>query len=57
LLDRSDPHGQLLIPNRLAGTLPSTDQAQAAKAINKLTPEACDQVTSIAGVKDLIRDR
>jgi hypothetical protein len=49
---------ELLLPELLAGTLPTTDQAQAAKAmINKLTPEECDHVTSLAGVKDLTRDR
>jgi hypothetical protein len=49
---------ELLLPDLLAGTLPSTDQAQAAKAlINKLTPQECDEVTSIAGVKDLTHNR
>jgi hypothetical protein len=49
---------ELLLPGVLAGALPTTPQAQAAKAlINKLTPEECDQVTSMADVEDLTRDR
>jgi hypothetical protein len=49
---------ELLLPALLAGELPATGQAQAAKAlINTLTPEECDEVTTIAEVEDLTRDR
>jgi ribosomal protein L40E len=49
---------ELALPDLVAGSLPTTAQAQAAKAlINKLTPEECDRVTSFADVEALARDR
>ncbi|WP_341716848.1 hypothetical protein QQG74_23155 [Micromonospora sp. FIMYZ51] len=49
---------ELILPDLVAGQLPSTRQAQAAKAlINKLTPEECDRVTSFAEVEALTRLR
>jgi hypothetical protein len=45
---------ELMLPELLAGHLPSTGQAQAARAlINRLTPEECDRVTSFAEVERL----
>lgn len=49
---------ELVLPALVAGDLPSTTQAQAAKAlINKLTPEECDQVTTLTEVEQLARTR
>lgn len=47
-----------MLPDLVAGLLPTTAQAQAAKAlINKLTPDECDTVVSLAEVAELTRDR
>ncbi|WP_204032442.1 hypothetical protein [Micromonospora qiuiae] len=49
---------ELLLPDLVAGFLPTTKQAQAAKAlINKLTPEECDRVTTFDEVEALTRTR
>ncbi|MCW3814011.1 hypothetical protein ONA91_06020 [Micromonospora sp. DR5-3] len=49
---------ELLLPGLVAGELPTTAQAQAAKAlINKLTPEECDQIATLAEVEALARTR
>ncbi|WP_432994654.1 hypothetical protein [Dactylosporangium sp. CA-233914] len=49
---------ELALPTLVAGDLPTTRQAQAAKAlINKLTPEECDQVATLAEVEALARTR
>ena len=45
---------ELLLPDLVAGALPTTGQAQAGKAlINKLTDDECDRVTSLAQVEKL----
>ncbi|TDB76139.1 hypothetical protein [Micromonospora sp. KC723] len=45
---------ELILPVLVAGALPTTKEAQAAKAlINKLTPEECDQVATFADVERL----
>jgi hypothetical protein len=49
---------ELILPDLVAGALPTTRQAQAAKAlINRLTADECDRVTSLAEVELLARDR
>ncbi|BCJ61242.1 hypothetical protein [Micromonospora endophytica] len=49
---------ELVLPDLVAGGLPTTKQAQAAKAlINKLTPEECDRVATFAEVKAVARTR
>jgi hypothetical protein len=49
---------ELVLPALIAGELPTTPQAQAAKAaINRLTPHECDTVTSLAEVRALSRRR
>ena len=49
---------ELVLPDLVAGTLPTTRQAQAAKAlINRLTDDECDRVASVAEVERLARDR
>lgn len=49
---------ELVLPALVAGALPTTEEAQAAKAlINKLTPEECDQVATLADVEELVRTR
>ncbi|MBY8873283.1 hypothetical protein K7640_15725 [Micromonospora sp. PLK6-60] len=49
---------ELLLPDLVAGWLPTTPQAQAGKAlINKLTDDECDRVTSLAEVESLARGR
>ena len=49
---------ELLLPLLLAGTVPTSAQAQAARAlINKLTDEECDQVTSMSDVENRARGR
>ncbi|MEV5630540.1 hypothetical protein [Micromonospora tulbaghiae] len=49
---------ELVLPDLLAGALPTTAQAQAAKAlINKLTEGECDRVASFADVEDLAGGR
>ncbi len=49
---------ELLLPALLAGELPTTPQAQAAKAlINRLTPDECDTVTSLDEVARLALGR
>lgn len=49
---------ELFLPDVLDGVLPSTPQAQAAKAkINKLTAAECDRVTSMAEVDALVDER
>lgn len=49
---------ELALPGLVAGELPTTAQAQAAKAlINRLTPEECDRVTTFADVERLARGR
>jgi hypothetical protein len=49
---------EMLLPALVGGALPTTSQAQSAKAlINKLTPEECDRVTSMAEVERLARGR
>lgn len=60
--DRYSPRArvgyELLLPALLAGDLPTTPQAQAAKAlINRLTPEECDQVATFAEVERLAHSR
>ena len=50
--DRYSPRAragyELLLPALIAGELPTTPQAQAAKAaINRLTPAECDTVTTL----------
>lgn len=60
--DRYSPRArvgyELLLPALIAGELPTTPQAQAAKAaINQLTPLECDTVTSLADVEALSRSR
>jgi hypothetical protein len=56
--DRYSPRArvgyELLLPDLIDGALPTTAQAQAVKAlINRLTPEQCDRVTSVAEVEEL----
>jgi hypothetical protein len=49
---------ELLLPDLLAGIVPTSAQAEAARAlINKLTPEECDQVASMADVTIRARGR
>ncbi|MGC5053782.1 hypothetical protein ACLQ2S_20265 [Micromonospora sp. DT48] len=49
---------ELLLPELAAGALPTTPQAQAAKAlINKLTDDECDRVVNFAQVEELARGR
>jgi hypothetical protein len=49
---------ELALPDLVAGKLPTTEQAQAGKAlINKLTPDECDTVVSLAEVEELTRAR
>ncbi|TDC84245.1 hypothetical protein E1193_06375 [Micromonospora sp. KC606] len=49
---------ELVLPALVTGDLPTTRQAQAAKAlINKLTPEECDHVATLAEVEELARTR
>lgn len=49
---------ELLLPDLLAGHLPTTPEAQAAKAlINRLTPDECDRVASLAEAEDLVGGR
>ncbi|MGB2570947.1 hypothetical protein ACPFP2_21215 [Micromonospora citrea] len=49
---------ELLLPDLVAGALPTTRQAQAGKAlINKLTDDECDRVTSLVEVEQLARHR
>jgi hypothetical protein len=49
---------ELVLPDLVAGSLPTTKQAQAAKSlINKLTPEECEQVASFTAVEELVRTR
>jgi uncharacterized protein YfaQ (DUF2300 family) len=49
---------ELLLPALVAGALPTTKEAQAAKTlINKLTPAECDQVATFADVEELARTR
>ncbi|OKI49052.1 hypothetical protein [Micromonospora sp. CB01531] len=49
---------ELSLPGLVAGELPTTAQAQAAKAlINKLTPGECDEVVTLAEVEALARTR
>ncbi|GIH15744.1 hypothetical protein [Rugosimonospora africana] len=49
---------ELVLPALVAGALPTTPQAQAAKAlINKLTPEECDRVTTLTEVERLAHGR
>ncbi|MFI7247495.1 hypothetical protein [Micromonospora chalcea] len=49
---------ELVLPDLLAGVLPTTAQAQAAKAlINRLTDDECDRVASLAEVEELARGR
>jgi ribosomal protein L40E len=49
---------ELVLPSLVDGALPSTKQAQAARAlINKLTPEECETVASFAEVEELARTR
>ncbi|MEE3919061.1 hypothetical protein V2I01_13660 [Micromonospora sp. BRA006-A] len=49
---------ELVLPDLLAGALPTTPQAQAAKAlINTLTDDECDRVASLAEVAELARGR
>ncbi|MEU4593623.1 hypothetical protein [Micromonospora aurantiaca (nom. illeg.)] len=49
---------ELVLPDLLAGALPTTPQAQAAKAfINTLTDDECDRVVSLAEVVKLARGR
>jgi ribosomal protein L40E len=60
--DRYSPRArvgyEILLPDLLAGELPTTAQAQAAKSrINKLTPQECDQVGTLADVYGLTRAR
>ncbi|WP_326554874.1 hypothetical protein [Micromonospora sp. NBC_01813] len=60
--DRYSPRArvgyELVLPDLVAGTLPTTRQAQAGKAlINKLTPDECDQVATFADVERLTGDR
>ncbi|GAA5192423.1 hypothetical protein GCM10023322_51990 [Rugosimonospora acidiphila] len=49
---------ELLLPTLVAGDLPTTPQAQAARALlNKLTPDECDRVVSFAEVERLAHGR
>ncbi len=49
---------ELMLPDLVAGALPTTRQAQAGKAlINKLTDDECDRVVSFAQVEQLARGR
>ncbi|GIJ13081.1 hypothetical protein ACFFMR_22000 [Micromonospora andamanensis] len=49
---------ELVLPELVAGALPTTPQAQAGKAlINKLTDDECDRVVSFAQVEELARGR
>ncbi|MEV2242202.1 hypothetical protein [Micromonospora sp. NPDC049891] len=49
---------ELVLPELVAGALPTTRQAQAGKAlINKLTDDECDRVESFAQVEELARGR
>jgi hypothetical protein len=45
---------ELLLPDLIDETLPTTPEAQAFKAlINKLTPDQCERVTSVTEVEEL----
>lgn len=45
---------ELLLPDLIDGTLPTTPEAQAFQAlINKLSPEQCDRVATITEVEEL----
>jgi hypothetical protein len=60
--DRYSPRArtgyEVLLPDLLAGALPTTPQAQAAKAlINKLTPAECGAVTSLVEIERVARGR
>jgi hypothetical protein len=49
---------ELVLPELVAGALPTTAQAQAGKAlINKLTDDECDRIASFAEVEELARGR
>ncbi|WP_433387047.1 hypothetical protein [Micromonospora sp. KLBMP9576] len=49
---------ELVLPQLVAGALPTTRQAQAGKAlINRLSDEECDRVTDFAQVEELARGR
>jgi hypothetical protein len=49
---------ELHLPLLLAGTVPTSTQAQTArKLINRLTDEECDQVTSMSDVENRVRGR
>jgi ribosomal protein L40E len=49
---------ELVLPDLLAGMVPTAAEAQAAGAlINKLTPEECDQVASLADIEIQVRGR
>ncbi|SCL66340.1 hypothetical protein [Micromonospora peucetia] len=49
---------ELVLPELVAGALPTTRQAQAGKAlINKLTDDECDRVTDLAQVEELAAGR
>jgi ribosomal protein L40E len=49
---------ELALPALVSGAMPTTRQAQAAKAlINKLTTEECEQVATFADVEELARGR
>ncbi|MGC4885976.1 hypothetical protein [Micromonospora sp. DT227] len=49
---------ELALPELVAGALPTTPQAQAAKAlINRLTDDECDRVASFAEVEALAKGR
>jgi hypothetical protein len=49
---------ELLLPILLAGTAPTSAQAQADRTlINQLTDEECDQVTSMSDVENRVRGR
>lgn len=55
---RSQLGFELALPELLAGELPTTSQAQAARRlINMLTPEECDRASSMEEVASLVRDR
>ncbi|MFC7548770.1 hypothetical protein [Plantactinospora sp. GCM10030261] len=60
--DRYSPRArvgyELTLPDLVAGALPTTRQAQAAKAlINQLSDDECDRVASLTEVEDLVRGR
>ncbi|GHJ12281.1 hypothetical protein TPA0908_02760 [Micromonospora sp. AKA38] len=49
---------ELALPELVAGALPTTPQAQAAKAlINRLADDECDRVASFAEVEALAKGR